>query len=185
LSSEGKSNCRQSVDQTQRQDGEPVGEACRIQRQGHPRARPVLEDPGQQQCKTGGDVEFAAVRSRLLGSRLVPFAEPLADGVGAPADQGTEDVGDRRQRAGSSQHDAEAPESQDGRLRLAQMWEPSSDPVGPVVRVDRGETSRRSFTTKKGPLPFLVMKPRCFANWFRIMGLSRKQSKKPTPLSPV
>jgi hypothetical protein len=23
------------------------------------------------------------------------------------------------------------------------------------------------------------MKPRCFANWFRIMGLSRKQSKKP------
>ena len=86
----GDRDGRPAIDQTQRQDGEPVGEAGRIQRQGHPRSRPVLEDPGQQRCETGGDVEFAAVRSRLLGSRLVPFAEPLADRVVAPADQGTE-----------------------------------------------------------------------------------------------
>ena len=70
-------------DQTQRQDGEPVGEAGRIQRQGHTSTAPALEDPGQQRREAGGDVEFAAPFARLGGGRLVELLESGAKGVKA------------------------------------------------------------------------------------------------------
>ena len=73
----GDRDGRPAVDQTQRQDGEPVGEAGRIQCQGHTSTAPALEDPGQQRREAGGDVEFAAPLARLGGGRLVSRAGVL------------------------------------------------------------------------------------------------------------
>ena len=68
-------------DQTQRQDGEPVGEAGRIQRQGQAGRLPAREDPGQQGGETGGDLKLVAPLARLGGGRLVELLESGAKGV--------------------------------------------------------------------------------------------------------
>ena len=73
-----------AVDDADRQDGEAVAQAGRIQGQGQAGRLPALEDPGQQRGETGGDVELVALPARLGGGRLVELLESGAEGCGSP-----------------------------------------------------------------------------------------------------
>jgi len=84
----GDRDAHPAVHHRRRQDDEPVAQVGGVEGDGDTLVGPPAGDPADQRAASGVRIEGGAVAAGLAFARLIQLAEPLADGVHLPAEEG-------------------------------------------------------------------------------------------------